>query len=492
MKTKWLSLGVLFLLLLASYVYVFPRWADPNENSRLDMIAAVVDDGTFQIDKYVSNTVDYAKAGGHYYSDKAPGTAFLGIPVYGALKPFFAGSLMTGVVQRLAANPAFVGTLRVEGSGLLEQKVRFALALVVISFVVGAVPCAVLGVLLYLALARFTPRVWPRLLVVLAFGLLTPVFAYANSLYGALLSAALLFAAFYLVFSAGGPLSRARLLWVGLLLGYAVVTEYPAALISGILFLYTAFRLWREGRWPNFAWMLPTALGTAAAWMLYNTVVFGGPLRLGYSYSEQWTAAHSIGFMSLTWPHWDALWGITFSPFRGLFVLSPWLLLAAPGFVIWYRTGESRAEFWASLASVLSMFLFNSSSAMWWGGFAVGPRYVYPGLPFLALPVVFVFRDWGRRRLWQIVSALLLAWSFVATWGLTLAEQAFPPLADLHPNPLVDYAWPNWLAGNIARNVGTLLRLSGPLSLLPLLAALAVLLAVWWRVTRPAPQGDAA
>jgi hypothetical protein len=70
---------LLFLLLISVYAYTFPRWADPNQNSRLNMVVAVVEDGTFRIDPYVSNTVDYAKVGDHYYSDKAPGVAFLGI-----------------------------------------------------------------------------------------------------------------------------------------------------------------------------------------------------------------------------------------------------------------------------------------------------------------------------------------------------------------------------------------------------------------------------
>lgn len=50
---------ILVLLLLVCYTYFLPRWADPNQNSRLDMVVAVVEDGTFQIDAYVENTVDY-------------------------------------------------------------------------------------------------------------------------------------------------------------------------------------------------------------------------------------------------------------------------------------------------------------------------------------------------------------------------------------------------------------------------------------------------
>jgi hypothetical protein len=87
---------VLFFMLLISFIYTFPRWADPNQNSRLNMVFAVVEDGTFQIDRYVENTVDYAKVGEHYYSDKAPGTAFLGIPIYAGLKVFLDSPFWKG------------------------------------------------------------------------------------------------------------------------------------------------------------------------------------------------------------------------------------------------------------------------------------------------------------------------------------------------------------------------------------------------------------
>src|SRR5690606_8352368 len=100
-----------------------------------------------------------------------------------------------------------------------------------------------------------------------------------------------------------------------------------------------------------------------------------------------WTAQHESGFMSLSMPTATALWGITFSPFRGLFLLAPWLLLAIPGLVVWWRRDTYRAEWWAVVGTIVAMFVFNSSSIMWWGGFAIGPRYVLPALPFLVLPV---------------------------------------------------------------------------------------------------------
>jgi hypothetical protein len=477
-----LNYVALFLILLLSYSYTFPRWADPNQNSRLDMVVAVVEDGTFQIDKYVHNTVDYAKVGDHYYSDKAPGAAFVGIPVYAGLKLVLDSPLMDGLMAKLNNNEAFKGTLRENGSGILEEKVRFALAQVAITFVVASLPTAFLGLLLYWISAQFTPQVWPRLTIVLGYGLLTPAFAYAGAFYGHQLSAFLLFAAFYLIFTQQRSLSTGALLLVGFLLGCSVITEYPTALMAGVLYLYAFYILYRSGQWLRIGWVTLTGILVAIGWMAYNIFIFGGPLELGYSHSELWQDQHHTGFMSLSLPHWQAIWGITFGLFRGLFVLSPWLLLAIPGFWLWGRSGQHHPEFWVAVFNVLTIFFFNSSSAMWWGGFAIGPRYLLPMLPFMALSIVFLFRPWGQTPWFQGLTGVLLAWSFIATWGLTLAEQAFPE--DTIFNPLVQYALPNWLAGNIARNAGIILGLSRWWSLIPLFLIVFLIGVGWWLMIR--------
>ena len=383
---------------------------------------------------------------------------------------------------KLAPTRRLGRTLREGGSGLLEHKVRFAIAQVVLAFVVAALPTALMGALMYRLLARFDARTWPRLGVVLGYGLLTPAFAYAGAFYGHQLSAACLFGAFYLVFVGKKPQSTGALLAIGFLLGYSVVSEYPSILVVGVLFLYTLYRLSDRRR---IGWVIIPGALVAAGWMTYNTAVFGSPFELGYSYSELWVAQHHTGFMSLTAPYWDAIWGITFGLFRGLFVLSPLLLLAVPGFVLWHRSGEHRPEFWVALGSVLVMFLFNSSSIMWWGGFTVGPRYLLPMLPFMALPITFVFREWGDRMWARCLNVLLFAWSLIATWGLTLAGQGFP--SDTLRNPLVEHAWPNWQAGNIARNLGMFLHLPGALSLLPLLGLVTALLVAAWLFSRKNP-----
>lgn len=482
MKKYWLSRekinGIaLALILLVCYTYFFPRWADNNQNSRLDMVVAVVNDGSFVIDKYVGNTVDYAHFGDHYYSDKPPGAAFLGIPLYAGLRAFLDTPVVNGLVTRLGNNSAFQATLNASGSGIYADKVRFAITQVVLTFFVSILASVLLCVFLYQLLLGFKIRPMISAGVVLLYGLLTPAFAYSDAFYSHQLSAALLVGAFLLA-RTEKPFSVPRLLAIGGLLAYAVISEYPTALIAGILFVYVLYLLYRRGEWKKIGWVALVAAVGAVGLMVYNQAIFGSPISLGYDYSERWSVQHHTGFMSLTMPHWDAIWGITFGVFRGLFVLSPILLLALPGFVLWWRSKRNRAEFWVSLASILAMFLFNSSSVMWWGGFSIGPRYLLPGVPFMALSIGFAIEQWGSKGWFKALTVLLSLWSLVATWGLTLAGQSYP--SDTIGNPFLDYALPNWLSGNIARNFGTLLGLRGIGGLLPLMGILLVIGIVWW------------
>ena len=78
---------LLFVILLFSFVYFLPRWADWGTNSRLNLTLAIVEQGTLSIDDYYQNTGDYAHFEGHYYLDKAPGPSFLAVPVYALTRP---------------------------------------------------------------------------------------------------------------------------------------------------------------------------------------------------------------------------------------------------------------------------------------------------------------------------------------------------------------------------------------------------------------------
>src|SRR5580704_18829652 len=81
-KTAILLGAVIFFSFM--YFYEGGGW---NQNSRFDVLRAIVEQHTLQIDAYHQNTQDKAHFKGHYYSDKAPGLVFLAVPVALAARP---------------------------------------------------------------------------------------------------------------------------------------------------------------------------------------------------------------------------------------------------------------------------------------------------------------------------------------------------------------------------------------------------------------------
>ncbi|HMO57560.1 MAG TPA: hypothetical protein PKC19_09405, partial [Roseiflexaceae bacterium] len=479
---------LIFVLLLACYSYVPPRWADWNQNSRMNLVLAIVDDGTFAIDRYRENTGDYALFEGHYYSDKAPGASFLAVPVYAVVRPLLQSAPVGALLDRLARSAAFGDTLNETGTGLQREKIYYAIALTIVTFATVAIPAALLGVLLYRFLAAFDPRRGWRVAATLIYGLATPAFPYANLLYGHQTVAVMLFAAFALSFWIGQR--RIRPAWatlVGLLLGYVLITEYPAALIIAAIGLYLIAVI-PDRRW--IAGTIAAGIPPLLLMMAYNWSIFRTVLPVGYKYSELWVEEHQSGFMSLAGPNVDALWGITFGAMRGLFYVAPILLLALPGFIFWWRSGRLRAELFVCLWAMASFLLFNGSSVMWWGGFGVGPRYLVPMLPFMAVAMAVCIQRVAASRGGRILVAILAFWSWLVIWAQSLGGQSFP---QFQPDPLFSYSLPELAAGNIARNLGMAFNLDGWASLVPLALVATLLGGMLLRIlVAPADPGPAA
>jgi hypothetical protein len=339
-----------------------------------------------------------------------------------------------------------------------------------------------LGVLLYLWTGYITRNPLYRLGVPLTYGLLTNAFPYSNMFFGHQIVATLLFAAFYVLFRIERrEISPAWSLLAGLMLGYAVITEYPTALISAGLCVYAFFAI------PNRRWLAGLVLAglpPGLLLMIYNYAIFRTPLPVGYRYSELYTEQHSSGFLSLSYPRLNALWGITFGSYRGLFFISPVLLLAVAGLVVWGRRRVNRRAWWVCSYAVIIFFLFNGSSIMWQGGYSIGPRYLLPMLPFLVVGLTYFFDAWGHRSWARGLTLVVGAWSVFAVWAETLGGQSFP---DWTLNPLFNYSLPNLAVSNIARNVGIFLGLSGWASLLPLLIGLGVGLLLLMRASPEIP-----
>src|SRR5207248_1540800 len=78
--------ALLFILLFVSFAYFYQAggW---NQNSRFDLVRAITNEGTLNIDPFMHSTGDKAFSNGHYYSDKAPGIALAAVPVVAVARP---------------------------------------------------------------------------------------------------------------------------------------------------------------------------------------------------------------------------------------------------------------------------------------------------------------------------------------------------------------------------------------------------------------------
>lgn len=483
--------GRLFLALLLCYAYFLPRVADWNGNSRMDLTLALVEEGRLSIDSFYANTGDYARYGGHIYTDKAPGLSFLAAAPYAAYRAAAGSATLRSACRRLGVSGALSEVLRETGSrrkladlarrlraseerepegpppsgpwgGAAGWRLHFACALYLCTLVVVGAPSAFACLALGRLVTRFTGDPSAGHTAALGYGLGTIAFPYATAFYGQPLAAALLILAWERLQALrdGG----ARSSWwtgAGALLGLAVVTELSAAVPAACLMVYALRRApWRAG-----ARLIVGALPFAAALLAYNALCFGSPLAVSYRYLGRFPEISRYGVTGFGPPRLEALWGLTFSPYRGLFAYSPFLLLGVPGWGLLRR--ERPKEAWLALASFLILLVVISGWHDWKGGAALGPRNLLVGLPFLVPPAAICCRA-AATGPWRGVPGGLLALSVLIVGVATTSAGDFPPASVA--NPLREYFLARFLAGELTPNLGMLLGLRG----LPSLAGLLV------------------
>jgi hypothetical protein len=472
---------VLFFFFFGAFAYFhhyLPGW---NVSTRMDLTYSIVEFGKLDIDYYynkqITETGDLAVFQGHYYCDKSPALSFTGVPFYAI--QFYAREYM--------------GFGRSWPELVWRQVSRYLTGLPTVCF-----PSALLGVLLWW-MARGFGLSGNRAAVV-SFALLcgTHLWGYAT-LYYAYLPACLCATACYAVLRSwrgeddATALSRGpRLFVAGLLIGLAWYYEYTNGLVGIGLGVYA---LWRVRRRPWALWkfvlggLIPVALLFAYTYHIF------GEFSIPYKYEKDTLFREEMakGFQGIHLPNWNVFYYIAVHPFRGLFFISPVLILWFAGVWRGLVVASNRKylpDVLLSVYVVVAYFLFNSGYYLWWGGWATGPRFLCPAIPFFLVPLILFLKEGGKGR--TFVFGLLLAVSFF--WNFVIvATDPQVPLVDskevlFHAtvshdltSPILVYCLPWFFEGRLALNVGNvLLRLDGLFSLVPLMAYWG-LLAVYWR-----------
>jgi hypothetical protein len=448
---------LLFLILAVTYSYVWhkPSW---NDLGRYDLIMAMVEHETVSIDAYEQNTGDKAIFNGHYYSDKGPAPAFLGVPFYWILNQL----------------QALLGLTEVEHT--LSLIIWFS-KLIIIRILIISLPSALLAVILYRLLCSIIEQKKYALILTLAYSLGTMPFPYSTLFYGHQLAAAFIFFSFYILYQTKKKIAMNEIqshpkyfFSSGLFIGLAVMTEYPVTLLAIVIIIYAIFIIKTQIKFAATMLSFFMGLGIPLIILLYyNYLCSGHPFQFGYFQvaGEEFRQQMAKGIAGVTYPKLGALFGITFSPYRGLFIVNPILLLAFPGFYYFYQNKKYRSEFWVCLTAVILFLLFNASYYMWWGGWTIGPRHLIPIIPFLIIAIAFIpFKQALEKYLLYILTIISILMMFV---GTMIDPQVPDTIRRLSWNPIFGYSLPQLIAGNIYANLGSVLGLIGLTSTLPLL-----------------------
>lgn len=451
---------LLFVLLWTTYAY-FYQSTQQNEAARFDQIRAIVQDQTLAINQYWWNSADVIhyprKDGSHIYPNKAPGMTLLATVPFGlwflSLKLFAAAGMPQWLYWHLVT----------------YLTVIFTVSLV----------SALAGVAMYRIILSVSGDRFFSLMAVVAVWLGTMAFPFSTLFFSHQMAASLLVLAFYCLFQLRRPgdapvTHPKRYLGVaGLLMGLSMATEYPTALLAGLLSLY-AFWLIAKGKGAFAAKarlvgaLAIGLLSGIAVLIAYNLAAFGKPFYIpyeAYSAANSPFATYSRGWLGMQWRGWkqflDALASITLHPPIGLlyvwgerwaiYARNPVLWLALPGLVMmtWQRKWRAEGVLIGAMIVAYLLFLtsYGSSPYDWTGASYLGPRHLIPLLPFLALPLYF-----GARR---------LKWAFYPLLGLSifymLAATAIEPRVPYpFDNPARDLLAPEYLRGRFAQNTDSL------------------------------------
>ena len=381
--------------LLYGYFFQGGGW---NQNSQFDTIRALVEQHRLEISTYAANTGDIGVFEGRVYSNKAPGLAAWGAPLY----------VLIYTVER-AAGVDINAPLVVNANAHL------------LTVWTSGLPAAVLLLFLYQYLCRQGATVREGLSLAGGFGAGSLLLPYSGVMMNHALAACLLFGAWYLI-GAASP-GRRGLLAGGLLAGLALVTEYLTAPAVGLFVAYVA---WKQ-RSKDVLFFLIGPACLLSLLLLSNQVNFGSPLMTNYSIQSQQFTDGGLLFGMLGWPQPIRLFWLTIHPFRGLFYCCPVFLIVILSFVPPLRRTAMTAEAVVAALVVLYFLLFNLSFNGWTGGWSIGPRYLIPALPFFFSFSLPGFRRFPRVSLALIAVSAALMLSVTAVQTMIPADDSGPP-----------------------------------------------------------------
>ena len=449
---------IIFFLLAFVYAY-FYQDSGWNGNSRFGLIFAIVQEGRLSIDNYVDNTQlgtqtgDSAYFDGHYYSDKAIGPAVSGVLIY---------------------TPLYLMEIIFNHPGIATVKW-------ILTFLIVGLPSAIGGSLMYTLYYYLSKSRFKAYLVTIAIALGTMCLPYSVTFFSHQITASLLYCVFIIIFflkeNPGMSWKTSYLFLIGFLLGWALICEFPSAIIILTLIVYYFLIAWKaHENWRLRTIVLPFMGGIIpiVLQLLYNKLCFGNFFSLGYlnESSPLFHSALQQGLVGIQWPDLSAVYYMILHPTMGIFWESPALLFSFIGAGIMFHKRLYRKEAILAIWIICSYTVILSGSFIWWGGNAVGPRYIIPVLPFFGILLIFV----PKRFYWPFICLTIVSIGqmMIATASTVgVPDTMMWKIASLRYfeySNIYSYCLKQLLEGNFTLNLGhRLLGLISWGSLIPLL-----------------------
>ncbi len=121
--------------------------------------------------------------------------------------------------------------------------------------------------------------------------------------------------------------------------------------------------------------------------LYYNYIITGSPFQtpnsLFLQVNQQRLSSRSLFIL----PSIASLWGLSFSPYRGLYLYFPMTFLFT--WSLFKKSYLKNSVILFSMIMVIFTFLYNSTYYAWSGDACFGPRHLVVALPFIILPTVY-------------------------------------------------------------------------------------------------------
>ena len=184
-----------------------------------------------------------------------------------------------------------------------------------------------------------------------------------------------------------------RWLWLSAsAMGLMLLFRLSAAVAVPALVIYILAVSPAQKRWQALFPFGVAGLLSFVVTGLYNWMRFGSPLATGYT-EVAWTT-----------PVLNGIYGLLFSPGKGVFLYAPLLLLSLVAALLFYQ--RFRAETWLLAGIWLGFFLFYAPYNFWTGGFNWGPRFLLPIVMISHVPLCALLESaqiqWRRLLFWSI------------------------------------------------------------------------------------------